>query len=303
MVENLKKGRRYMETDKKEKAQSAATAELFNIDKTNVYKEINMIGLNDQGGKWPDYKVSFSIFTSTSGLLTKTIRPGNKGGITKVPSAHMTTGHVTKEEMLFSEFGPFLRALRPNQAIGHGVCIDDYAHITTTKAQDIGCDLSDDYVTRTKEYFQYPSGPGLAMFDHDPKDEGRALSPDKFREIVVGVWPEFNNIPTWTTPSTSACIKDMEGNLLNGNGDGFHMYFPVPDASCLPLFADTLFTRMWLHGYGHIEIDKAGRMHPRTIFDTSVFSPERLDFVAGANCVDCIQELPVPVFHEGGATC
>lgn len=256
-----------------------------------------------KGGNCPDYKVSFSVFTSTSGVLTKTIRPDNKGGISKVPSACMTSGHVSAEEMRFSEFGPFLRTLEPNQAIGHGVCDDGFATIVTTKDQEMGHGVSDGYVTRTKEYFNYPSGPGLAMFDHDPKEEQRALSPDKFRRIVVDVWPEFYSIPTWTTPSTSACIKDMDGNLLKENSNGFHMYFPVPEASCLQVLADTLFKRMWLHGYGHIEIDKAGRMHPRTIFDASVFSPERLDFVAGADCIDCYQELPAPVYRDGGASC
>ena len=256
-----------------------------------------------KGGTWLDYKISFSVFTSTSGLLTKTISPDSKGGITKVPSAYMTSGFASTEEMPFSEFGPFLRTLEPNQAIGHGVCDSGFAQIATTGQQDMGYGLTDEYVTRTKEYFKYPAGLGLAMFDHDPKEDKRALLPDNFREIVVKVWPEFENYPTWTTPSTSACIKDMNGKWLNGNGSGFHMYFCVPDASILPVFAETLFKRMWLAGYGHIEIDKAGRMHPSTIFDPSVFSPERLDFVAGANCVDCVQELPAPVFHEGGAQC
>jgi hypothetical protein len=36
----------------------------------------------------------------------------------------------------------------------------------------------------------------------------------------------------------------------------------------------------------------------RSIFDASVFSPERLDFVAGANCVDCEQRRPQPVYFE-----
>ncbi|MFH0781318.1 MAG: hypothetical protein V2B20_05095 [Pseudomonadota bacterium] len=63
-------------------------------------------------GKCPDYKISFSVFTSTSGLLTKTITPDNKGGITKVPSEHMTSGYVVTQEMPFSEFGPFLRFIR-----------------------------------------------------------------------------------------------------------------------------------------------------------------------------------------------
>lgn len=37
----------------------------------------------------------------------------------------------------------------------------------------------------------------------------------------------------------------------------------------------------------------------RNIFDAVVFSPERLDFVAGAACVDCVQKLPDPVYRVG----
>jgi hypothetical protein len=66
----------------------------------------------------------------------------------------------------------------------------------------------------------------------------------------------------------------------------------------LPELADVLFKRMWLGGHGYIVISRAGSMLVRSIFDASVFSPERLDFVAGANCVDCEQRRPQPVYFE-----
>ncbi len=255
------------------------------------------------GGVKDDIEISFSEFTSTNGILTKTIKPNGIGGVEKTPSANMISGYVYRMEMPFSEFGPYIRRLKKNQAIAHGVCEEEQARIVTKSDRANGRGWEFDTVTRSKDDLSYLAGPGLAMFDHDPKNKKQALAPEKFRATISKVWPEFQNYPTWTTPSTSSCIRDLNGNELTGEGAGFHMYFPVPDASELPTFAKILFKRLWCAGYGHIEISKSGSLLPRTIFDASVFSPERLDFVAGAECIDCIQKLPEPVYREGGEIC
>lgn len=240
-------------------------------------------------------EVTFTEITRCGGPLSKTIRPDGQGGITKTAAANMTSGTAKTLTMPFKEFGAYLRTLEPNQAICHGVCGHDEIKLVC-RAKFKG---QPGTITKTKEFFHYPAGPGIGMFDHDPKPGREALSPDELIEIICRVCPDFKNVPTWSTPSTSSCINDKAGNQLTGEGNGFHLYFPFKNASDLPRFADVLFKRLWLVGQGYIFISRAGSMLERTVFDAAVFSPERLDFVSGAKCIDCEQRLPDPVYRSG----
>lgn len=239
--------------------------------------------------------ITFTTITNHDGPLTKTIRPDGNGCIIKKPSAHLINGTAEIVKLPFEEFGPYLRTLSSNQAILHGVCNYEKANVVSVaKFQQ-----QPQTVARTLDFFRYPEGAGIGMFDHDPKAGQKALTPKELIGIIRNTCPEFGNLPTWCTPSTSSCIYDRNGNELSGTGNGFHLYFPFEPASNLPAFADWLFKRLWIAGYGYVIISRAGSLLTRTIFDASVFSPERLDFVAGANCIDCEQRLPEPVYREG----
>ena len=137
------------------------------------------------------------------------------------------------------------------------------------------------------------------MFDFDPKPGRGALSLAQLFDAVTAVWPEFADLPKVVTGSTSAYIFDATGKQLTGRGSGFHAYFPFAPAAALPRLAGLLFRRLWLTGHGYIFISRDGKQLVRGIFDASVFSPERLDFCAGANCVDCEQRLPAPEYFPG----
>lgn len=243
----------------------------------------------------PTKNIIFSKITNLDGPLTKTIRPDGNGGIMKESSAHLTRGTSEVIDLPFGEFGPFLRTLKSNQAICHGVTtsIGQVNIITARKFSG-----QPGTVTRTLEHFHYSDGIGVGMFDHDPKPGQKALTPDMFLDIIYKVYPDFKKVPLWTTPSTSSCIYDLDGNELSVEGNGFHMYFPFEPANKLPAFAQWLYKKLWIAGYGYIFISKSGALLERSIFDTTVFSPERLDFVAGAQCIDCEQRLPDPVYTE-----
>lgn len=243
-------------------------------------------------------KITFSVVANKDGCLTKTIRPDGKGGIVKTPAAHMTQGTVMKVEMPFNEVGAFNRNLSDNQALVHGVCGHDVAHVVSEKRFK----NQPETVTRTKKFFHYPEGAGLMMFDHDPVPGQRSYTPAKLVEVIGGVWPGFKQLPKMVTPSTSNCIYDLEGNEINGKGGGFHLYIPVNPAKKIPEIGETLFKRLWATGHGYIVISKAGSMLKRTIFDAAVFSPERIDFVAGAVCIGCEQRLPEPLYIEPEVT-
>ena len=242
-----------------------------------------------------DPEVSFTVFTNPNGLMTKTVNPNGRGGVDKKPAAQMWEGAAETVTKPFSEFGPFLRTLKRHQAICHGVTGHDHVRVVSVArfTEQPGT------ITRTKEYFKYSTGWGLAMLDHDPKPRQTPLTVEQLIAAAASEWPEFRALPKWSTPSTSSCIYDMDGNKLTGEGNGCHLYFPFKPASKLPELADVLLKRMWLAGHGYIVISRAGSMLVRSIFDASVFSAERLDFVAGANCVDCEQRLPDPEYFEG----
>jgi len=239
--------------------------------------------------------VRFTLLTNAEGLLTKTIKPDGLGGIVKTPAANMYAGMAEEIEIPFAELGQHIRSLEPNQAIAHG--LTGHRRVNVVSAESFAGQPGT--ITRTKEFFRYSPGPGLGLFDHDPKEGQAALTPDELINATCEAWPGFAELPTICTPSTSACIYDLAGNQLTGSGAGFHLYFLYPRADQLPELADRLFKRLWLLGHGYIFLSKSGAMLPRTIFDKTVFSPERLDFVAGANCIDCEQRLPDPVYLPG----
>lgn len=242
-----------------------------------------------------DSEVTCTVFTREGGLLTKTIRPDGRGGVIKEPAAAMTAGTAETVALPFSEFGAFLRRLKANQALAHGVCGRDRVGIVSA-AKFTG---QADTICRTKEFFRYLDGWGIGMLDHDPKPGQDALSPAQLFEAVTAVWPEFADLPKVVTGSTSSYIFDPTGKPLSGRGSGFHCYFPIKPAAALPTLAEVLFKRLWLTGHGYIFISRDGKQLIRTIFDDSVFSPERLDFCAGAACVGCVQKLPAPEYHHG----
>jgi len=246
--------------------------------------------------------ISFTVVTRTDGQpVSKVITPDGQGGITKKAAANISQGSMQRVTMPFEEFGPFIRELKCNQAIVHGVPVnhggDDYQEFKIGLA---GMENPPHQLSRTKKHLAYPTDTNcVCMFDHDPKPGQEPLSPDELIELICNEAPEFYGCTTWSTPSTSSCIYDLAGNELSGEGTGFHLYFPFENPTELPTFVDTLFKRLWLSGYGYIFISKAGALLERTIFDTAVFSPERLDFVSGAICRHCKQRLPDPVFRIG----
>jgi hypothetical protein len=244
-----------------------------------------------------DIEITFSLITNSTGYLTKTIQPDGKGSILKKPAADMSRGYVQTIKTPFEQFGAFIRnKVNSSQAISHGIVSMGRAAIVTVSRWNGGKRF---VVARTKKHFKYPEGTAIGMLDHDPKPGQQALPPQELSEIIVSVWPGFATTPTWTTPSTSSCITALDGTELTSEGHGYHMYFVVRNGAELPVLSKTLFARLWLAGHGYIFISKDGKQLLRTVFDATVFSPERLDFVAGAHCVDCVQNLPEPVYKQG----
>jgi len=244
---------------------------------------------------------SFTKFTKDHGILTKKFIRYENGKI-KVDGSQcqMSSGGAQKVTLTLPDLPNFLMNTKDNQAIGHGVCEHDQANIVSVKKFK----NQPGTITRTKNFLSYPD-PALTMLDYDP-DEGQA--PMEYQDVIKtvdSVCPGFAAIPKVLAYSTSSCIYDRDIEIKE-RGAGFHLYFLVKKGDDLPRFAKTLFHRLWLAGYGYIKLSRSGAMLPRTIFDTAVFSPERLDFVAGAHFMGSnrlSQRRPDPIYIPGGSSC
>ena len=240
--------------------------------------------------RWPI--VSFTLFTGSSGTLTKTVGLSAEGRLTKTTPV-AGSGQAKRISLPFSDLSGFIERLNKNQCLVHGVTWHEGVKVVP---ESVNCP---DAINRTKKHFSY-SGSGLGMFDHDPDGVGRYFSPTELLSAIVSVFPLAANIAHLVRYSTSSWIYDSNGILKSSPTPGYHLYFVAKDASDLPRFGKVLFKRLWLSGWGHARLSEAGSMLFRGPIDQSVFSPERCDFVAGAVLNDGLtQHFPEASFVDG----
>ena len=74
-------------------------------------------------------------------------------------------------------------------------------------------------------------------------------------------------------------------------------------AQDIPRCGTALFKRLWLAGYGRFDVSKSGALLDRSLIDSSVWQPERLDFAGGAWCGNGVeQRRPAPLVLNADAT-
>lgn len=261
--------------------------------------------------------IQFSVVTKTDPrrpYLTKIMRLKN-GTLEKDSSqCRMSSGTIEIVSVRSpAEFAILIRSLSASQALVHGISKQGYANayvFSKEKQESTGIGMLDKpIISRTLEHIHYPAGPGLFMLDHDKARDHAVAAYDNALQscaaadlirIISTVFPAIINAAWVATPSTSSCIFGADGNELRGEGAGAHIYFFPRNAQDVPRFLKILGQRLFLAGYGRIEVSRSGALLFRTLVDLSVGSPERLDFVAGAVCMDGLcQKLPAPTVHEG----
>ncbi len=244
---------------------------------------------------------ALTVLTNKNGIATKRLSLDAEGNIVKTPAAAIYQGIAERRTFTLVELPKLLRSLEPNQCLVHGVCQYDIAAVVTetnyTPGQRIG---GLPVVPRTAKCFSYePGKPALMMLDVDAIPGKPSLTADEVLSILEPICPGMGSAGIVVTPSTSSCIylgdKQLKGQT------GLHIYIVAQDGADIPRLGKVLFRRLWLMGYGHIVVSKAGGMLLRTVIDESVFKAERIDFAAGAVCADGLeQRLPFPVLTKGG---
>ncbi|MGX2041849.1 DUF927 domain-containing protein [Methylocaldum sp. MU1018] len=257
--------------------------------------------------------VNFTIYTKATetdengvekpGILTKIIYKDESGKVQKDASeCRMVLGHAETIETHFGFFRRYLELAWTNQAFGYGICQEHkQIHVASRGLIDRYGDTGK-AVTRTGDNFRYTDAPAILMIDHDPsKWAPRLQDRDEFLAALEEICPAMKSAARIITTSTSSSIKDKATGELVSDSGGMHVYFPVPRGSDIERFGAALFKRLWLADWGYIALAKNGAKLVRAIIDGAVFSPERLDFVAGAVVGEGLyQDRPAPEYRPGG---
>jgi hypothetical protein len=257
-----------------------------------------------------------SVVTKDKGILTKIIGidPDTGAVIKDGSQCSMYSGEIqTRKIRSFQHFAEGLRQLSFNQALVHGISKYPKSFVTTMgRLENAKSGRPADalpVIARSKDFLNYSDDSSLIMFDHDkagPKavveNEAalQSLAPADLIKLIIKFFSEIANAGWVSTPSTSSCIYDKDGKEVRGEGSGSHTYFVVENGQDIPRFLEVLGKRLFMAGYGRVEISRSGALLFRTLVDLSVGSPERLDFAAGAVCEDgLVQKLPKPEVREG----
>ncbi len=212
--------------------------------------------------------------------LTKTFRYED-GRLVKSPPPNAGVGVYSNIYSGFDGLAHILATMKPNECLVSGWT--DAAEGRITLARWVG----PGYISRTKDFFAYPQGPGLILLDHDADADHVAMTPERLLSALVEISPIFGKAGRVVTYSTSAGVHAPDGRLLSPRNPSFHTYFLAADGTDIPRFGAVLFKRLWLAGYGWGALSRAGSFLKRGIIDAAVFSPER-----------CIFEAP-PILHDG----
>lgn len=242
--------------------------------------------------------MQLSVFTSET-PLSKTFRPG-PDGVEKLPGGKLSRGFVERKTFLgLDDFAQYIGGLNGINALAYGVPKHDYARVLSRKesGSEKGGDLP--VILRTRQNFSWPTGEGVFMLDHDVRKDGQVISSAQLLAALHQACPELSSAPTLLMHSASSHI--YEGDKVLTGQAGMRVYIRVKSASDIPRAGKALFKRLWLAGFGYIEIGKSGSLYEKTLIDRSVWDPERLDFAGGACCeAPYHQNRPDPVVMNEG---
>lgn len=237
-----------------------------------------------------------SVFTTEGGrVLSKTISKARDGGLVSRGGGNLTDGRVTRAEVAtIRQLLDLLCSLSSSQAVSFGVCSPVEARVVTKAALERAA-CAQNQVARDRKHFAWPKGPGFLLLDYDPSPRTDPLQPDDLVSALRRAVPELEHITIGHKPSTSSCIFDETGLELRGTR-GQHLFIALERAEDAPTFGKRISDRLWLAGHGDILVLANGQMRERTLFDASVWQPERLIYAVAECERPLIQKLTGTVY-------
>jgi len=240
------------------------------------------------------------ITATKPSIVTKTFRMV-QGQLVKETSANVVAGTLEKVKLqTMQDFAKILTGLGTDQCLTYGVPPHDARLMSSDAWEKAGRPA--DALPRTKERFSWSHDGGVMMLDYDaPKNGTKPLSKDALVQVVAEAIPSFSEIDALWFPSTSSCIYAGDAELQGIRGQ--RIYIRVNNARDIERAGRVLNDRLWAMGHGHYEVSKSGALLERGLFDTSVWQSNRIDFAAGAHCLDGLEQRRGDPVLINGANC
>jgi hypothetical protein len=220
--------------------------------------------------------------------LSKAFKLLPNGEVEKLAGGQFSSGECRVVSITnLTGLADLLMGLTSSNALVYGVPVNGATKVLSRKMFELAGSPTD-ATTRTKDAYRYPDGAGVMMLDYDPPKDGTALDRDglvgAIKVAVSGLAP----CQMLWFPSASSCIFNGDAPLWHVRGQ--RLYLLVANAADIPRAGKVLLDRLWLAGHGHFEVSASGALLERTLFDGSVWQPNRLDFAGGADCTPPLRQ-------------
>jgi hypothetical protein len=236
--------------------------------------------------------IRLTLWTAST-PVTKTLSLGEDGTLIRTATVTgLSDATVEVVSMSPAEFAERLNQVKPTECFSYGVPKNKKVRRLVTKDRYAQAADKSALMARTNEQMTWPDGPGLMMLDYDP--HGTAMRRDELLSVLYSLCPDMQKAAHIWAASASSCIFDSDTGAEIRGINGQRVYVAVADASDIPRAGKVLAEKAWLAGHGRIEASKSGQALKRTLIDTAVFQPTRIDFVAPAVCVLPLQQRKPP---------
>ena len=215
--------------------------------------------------------------------LAKEFVLDESGEIVKKSHAQLSRG-LAKTETLehgLESLPGLIADLEPHECLSTGVFDVPKCRVIAQSAENPS-DSSFPVRHRTKEAMRQPSL-GLILLDHDPSarmpERFKCNRPSELMALLVEAIPILADAGWVGRGSSSQGVFNKKTRKPYPGVGGLHVFIASTVIN-LDQLKEYLEARIWLAGYGFVELARNGRRLLRTPIDLSVLSPERLIFEA-----------------------
>lgn len=210
-----------------------------------------------------------SILSDSRGSLTKHFTLDENDILIKTSPDHIVSGTIDTVEVDSSGLVELIKSLNQSQCLCLGA-LQDYSKQSTIKCQAMASDGSP---TRAKKFLDYRGGNSWCLFDID--NSGK--SPLEMIDLLSTIDPQIKTASLVVSPSSSSYLYKSDGSAIVEEGN-YHIFVECEGNSVE--YANLIFNRLILAGYGRAFVTSAGTITIKTVIDKAVNSFEREIYVA-----------------------
>jgi len=246
--------------------------------------------------------IQFTQLENTNGQLTKSFQFDQETNtIKEYPEPIFYRGLGLHKTINFSDFPAYINSLNSRQAITLGVIPDQSPGISIPIVPKNELEnarlLNPSTISRTRDNFKLN---GLCVFDINTVEDGPSI-----QALIDGVYnlANLDDKDTVLCQSNGTGIYDKITNNCVISEQRCHIFFIAKNIGNIKTYVEILKKRAWLLGYGYIHISETGKQSIKNyLFDEISFSPERVNYIANANCSESLyQKRQIEYYdHDNG---